>query len=286
MGEVESPAAAKDWRAGGFEQIKSRKSQYEAWESEQDKPSVAEAAKSTAEASKVVEDSREPAGTIPEITPTMPAAPFLAEAWAPAAVSNSPQQANVTETVTAVEEVTRTSPYGEANSQATVASTAEVKQTEPEQKPSSSSWYSATSSPWDTEIDKANKLASTWDAAVPAAGTPAANNGTEQAAHERSESAQKAIGQAALPAAAVEAIREEAAQVAEEAVQPKAEIASKAESTGAQQGAVEAPAPNMDDLVARVLANMSPEVLQAVTREILKPVVEAMVKEELKSKKS
>ena len=46
------------------------------------------------------------------------------------------------------------------------------------------------------------------------------------------------------------------------------------------------PAPNMDDLVAKVLARMSPEVLQAVTREILKPVVEAMVKEELKLKKS
>jgi hypothetical protein len=42
---------------------------------------------------------------------------------------------------------------------------------------------------------------------------------------------------------------------------------------------------NMDDLVAKVLANLNQEVLQAVTREILKPVVEAMVKEELKSKK-
>jgi hypothetical protein len=35
-----------------------------------------------------------------------------------------------------------------------------------------------------------------------------------------------------------------------------------------------------------VLANLSPDVLQAVTREILKPVVAAMVKEEMKSKKS
>jgi hypothetical protein len=41
----------------------------------------------------------------------------------------------------------------------------------------------------------------------------------------------------------------------------------------------------MDELVARVLAKMSPDVLQAVTREILKPVVEAMVKEEMNSKK-
>jgi CheY-like chemotaxis protein len=284
IGKVESPAA-KDWRAGGFEQIKSRKSQYEAWESEQENPSVVEAAKSTAEANRVVEDSRESAGTIPEIAPTMPAAPYSAEAWPPAAVANRPR-AGVTETVTAVEEATRTSTYGETNSQATVANTAEVKQAEAEQKPASSSWYSATSSPWDTEIDKANKLASTWDAAVPAASTPAASNGTEKATEDISEAAKKAIEQAALPAAAVEAIREEAAQVAEETVQPKPEVASKTGSTGMPQGATEAPAPSMDDLVARVLANMSPEILQAVTREILKPVVEAMVKEELKSKKS
>jgi hypothetical protein len=42
----------------------------------------------------------------------------------------------------------------------------------------------------------------------------------------------------------------------------------------------------MDELVAKVLAKMSPEMLQAVTREILKPVVEAMVREEISSKKS
>jgi CheY-like chemotaxis protein len=40
-----------------------------------------------------------------------------------------------------------------------------------------------------------------------------------------------------------------------------------------------------DDLVARVLASLSPEVMQAVTREILKPVVEAMVREELNKRK-
>lgn len=39
-----------------------------------------------------------------------------------------------------------------------------------------------------------------------------------------------------------------------------------------------------DELVARVLASLSPEVLQAVTRQILKPVVEAMVRDELNKK--
>ena len=47
-----------------------------------------------------------------------------------------------------------------------------------------------------------------------------------------------------------------------------------------------APANSVDaDLVARVLASLSPEVMQAVTRELLKPVVEAMVREELNKKK-
>ena len=43
--------------------------------------------------------------------------------------------------------------------------------------------------------------------------------------------------------------------------------------------------PNMDELVARVLGKMNPEVLQKVTREILKPVIEAIVRDELDSKK-
>jgi hypothetical protein len=42
--------------------------------------------------------------------------------------------------------------------------------------------------------------------------------------------------------------------------------------------------PNMDELVANVLAKLNPDVLQAVTREILKPVVEALVRDELSKK--
>jgi transcription termination factor NusB len=48
----------------------------------------------------------------------------------------------------------------------------------------------------------------------------------------------------------------------------------------------EAKQPNMDELVARVLAKMSPEMLQKVTHEILKPVIEALVKDELNNHKS
>ena len=44
--------------------------------------------------------------------------------------------------------------------------------------------------------------------------------------------------------------------------------------------------PDMDELVARVLGKMNPDVLQRVTREILKPVIEAIVRDEINSKKS
>jgi hypothetical protein len=43
--------------------------------------------------------------------------------------------------------------------------------------------------------------------------------------------------------------------------------------------------PKMDDLVARVLFRMNPDILQKVTREILKPVIEAIIQDELNSKK-
>jgi hypothetical protein len=43
--------------------------------------------------------------------------------------------------------------------------------------------------------------------------------------------------------------------------------------------------PDMDALVARVVAKMNPDVLQRVTQEILKPVIEALIKDELASKK-
>jgi len=92
-----------------------------------------------------------------------------------------------------------------------------------------------------------------------------------------------------LPAVAVDANRQEAVLVTEGATLTAEEEASS-EGVCARHEATEAEAAanksSMDNLVAKVQARMSAEVLQAVTREILKPVVEAMVKEEMKSKKS
>jgi hypothetical protein len=90
-----------------------------------------------------------------------------------------------------------------------------------------------------------------------------------------SDEAKSKVVEAALTPATVEAIREEAHQVAETAGQqaPAVDTSTKA------------PEPSMEDMVAKVLAKMNPEMLQAVTRDILKNVVESMVREEMNAKK-
>jgi CheY-like chemotaxis protein len=273
-----SGSAAKDWRSGSFEQILARKTK--AWEPAEETPELVETAPAASNSVTQVPAS------VPEATviPTMET-----KAWAPAAS----QEKSSTDTATALEEVTKAHEPEQSHPEAVVASGQEVKQEEPEKKGSKDSWFSVPANPWNAEIEKGNRLASAWDAAAPAAAPPVSSNGTEKATEEFTETTQKVIEEAALPAAAVEAIREEAAFVAEEnaTLVPEARNADGtpvyAHDEVAETAApTPAATPSMEDLVARVLAKMSPEVLQAVTREILRPVVEAMVQEELKSKKS
>jgi CheY-like chemotaxis protein len=61
--------------------------------------------------------------------------------------------------------------------------------------------------------------------------------------------------------------------------------AEQQETAPAPTAAETAQAPDMDALVAKVLEKMSPSVLQQVTRDILKPMVEALVRDELDKKK-
>ncbi|HEY6943544.1 MAG TPA: response regulator [Candidatus Acidoferrum sp.] len=288
-------SSVSDWRTGGFEQIAASKSRNAGWEpEEEEKPARVETA--PVASSPAPETPAAPPAPVKETAPVPVASkPFVTDTWAPPI---PPPAAPVAPAV-----------LNEAHSTETATAVVEDKpkiSSEPkpaEKKDAKDSWFSVSSSPWESELKKANQLASTWDAPVAAnlAGTP--KNGTEKSG-ELSPETQAVIEEAALPPATVDAIREEAALATEdtEFVVEEAPSASEGNSFYAreEEGVLEpnsptptaptltAPAPaspNMDDLVAKVLAKMSPEVLQAVTREILKPVVEAMVKEELKSKK-
>jgi CheY-like chemotaxis protein len=145
--------------------------------------------------------------------------------------------------------------------------------------PANSSWMSVAPSPWDAEVAKASKLAATWDTAVAVATEPAAP-ATHEVTHEAVPDPTPEQVAAALPAAAVEEIREEAAQVVEEATPAILPVAP------AVQAEVAAPAAHVDvdDLVAKVLAKMDPSVMQSLTKELLKPVIESIVRDELNKK--
>ena len=283
-----SKSGADDWRTGGFEQIAASKSRNTGWAPEEGTPEPAEVA--PVGSSRTPEAPRVPAVPVKEPVPVA-SRPPAAELWAPPvpppAAAPSPavsREKRSPETTTAVVE-DKTKPTNEPKPVG-------------DRKNGKESWFSTSSSPWEGEIQKANQLASTWD--VPTVANPAAapKNGSEKA-KQVSQLAHAVIEQAALPRETVEAIREEAAQVAEDATFVVETESSESSGSGfyAQEEEVivvpngvpptSAPpaASNMDDLVRKVLAKMSPEVLQAVTREILKPVVEAMVKEELKPKK-
>ena len=292
-----SKSSANDWRMGGFEAVSKARSM--GWEPKEETPApvlTPPAVKAPVEAAPVASSHApemrptpppapakpmQPVQPMQEVRPA-PSKPSVPEPWAPQAVS----EVRATETATAVVE-DKTKKQTEAKPAA-------------DKREGKDSWFSVSSSPWEGEIQKASQLASTWD--VPNAANPAATpkNGTEKTA-EVSQETTAVIEEISLPPATVDAIREGVGRVAEDATFTL-ETPENGSSEGGgfysreEEGVLEpnsppaqtptaTPAPNMEDLVAKVLAKMNPEMLQAVTREILKPVVEAMVKEELKSKK-
>ena len=206
-----------------------------------------------------------------------------------------------------------------------VAGAAETTAQETAKPSGGNSWFSAASSPWEAEAQKANQLASAWDAPAAASNASEAIAEEPAQLEQTPETVQREtpqtevepsydfvseapseepvhyvaepdlvqnevvahnplpelISEGSISPETVENIRQETSyaleSVAQAVVKKSAESAVKI---------AEPSQPDMDTLVANVLAKMSPEMLQAVTREILKPVVAAMIREEINAKKS
>ncbi len=193
-----------------------------------------------------------------------------------------------------------------------VASAPEAPSHETPKPSGENSWFSTSSSPWEAEAEKANQLASTWDAAPVPPASGVSETSVEPAPTEPpltydfvSEAPSDEpvhyvpdprlvqneivahnplpglISDGSISPETVETIRQDTIYALESVTQPvvekAADIPLKIAETSQQ---------DMDALVANVLAKMSPEMLQAVTREILKPVVAAMIRDEINAKKS
>jgi CheY-like chemotaxis protein len=191
---------------------------------------------------------------------------------------------------------------------------------QPETNQNANSWMAGAVSPWEAELERANQLASTWDTAKIATDQPVEENSATEAFLDPTSSAYESSVESAVEPSIVEAspteesllspaatehvpaiesllttetkefLQEETAHVVAEELPLELEQASEqqvsayASQATSEPAAAPSPAPNMDEIVAKVLAKMNPEVLQAVTREILKPLVEAMIKDELTKK--
>ena len=193
---------------------------------------------------------------------------------------------------------------------------------QPEASRNVNSWMAGSVSPWEAELERASQLTSTWDAAKIATDQPVEQNSateafldpvatssaygshvdpaTEPSVVEAASSEESLLSPAAsedipaieslLTTETKEFLQEETAHVIAEEMPPALEQASVQQVSAytapviSEPAALPSPAPDMDEIVAKVLAKMNPEVLQAVTREILKPLVEAMIKDELSKK--
>ena len=292
VGEEEAATGAvKDWRETAFAEAPARKSRNESWAPQKEISRFEEAAETEQSVGAMVTD----APVAESRVAAEPAAAFTEDAWAAALSPKATVEAATMEAPALLTEEVPEIVHTQADTQAVIQDAPAIVESAPapEKPVTTNSWFSSVASPWDTEAQKASRLASTWDA--PVASAPVANAIPETVApyvHEEvakedpaatvdaltpavSEDVQAKLEEAALPPATVEAIREEAHQVAETAVQeaPAVETTSKASD------------PSMEDMVAKVLAKISPEMLQAVTRDILKNVVESMVRDELNAKK-
>jgi len=136
------------------------------------------------------------------------------------------------------------------------------------------SWFSRPTSPWDTEPVKTDSLAASWNTAPDsnAAGTqsePAAKMSNGESTNE------EAAAVLSDEPAAVDTSRDPGA-----AEQIASVVASETVSASAVRTQAE-----MDELVAKVLSKISPEVLHAAAMEMLKPVITALIENEVKDKK-
>jgi CheY-like chemotaxis protein len=297
-GEAARPA--RGWRdTAAFEEPGARSRPEEAWTPTKEKQDLTEAAGVQESVSAIATATRD----------ASPMAPFAGDAWAAAIAAGSNNKTAVAEAEKPIEEPReQESPLFHGAAPAVteeravreperipdyspVVAATEAPAAEAEKLSTASSWFSTPPSPWDAEAKKATQLASTWDAPVAAAVSEAnaheevaATNSYEPlAAPDEIEVVSEAAAITTIPAEAVETVREEASHAVEQA-------AKEADKTDVPAGAKEATQDalaqlDMDDVVAKVLARMNPGMMQAVTREILRPVVEAILREELHSKK-
>jgi len=304
--------AARDWREEAFHgQSLASNSSSPSWTPSPEPAHLTEAAEVPAVAVSTIEGK-----------PSEGPVPFTGDAWAAAMAAGVEEKLTeiaATE-IPAADEAAAPEAKEGANGETHVAETSSFEPPSAPPEPSAShaerakeggpanAWFSVSGTPWEVEARKATLLASTWDAPRTASPDetqevlpPVTEPGAEEAVahghaeiqpaepggHGKSTTAPAETTTTANRGSAWEALAPPVPSF--EPVERIAEVTGPKTAESPMEGQVEtaqSAQPDMDELVARVLVKMNPEVLQKVTREILKPVIEAIMRDELDSKKS
>jgi CheY-like chemotaxis protein len=243
-----------------------------------------------------------------EHKPEETAAPFSSDAWAAAmsaGVEAKLAQAQAdTETMEEIDHATvekliresRDHAASMVEQQAAPSETAAAEEpaqearAEETAKEPANSWFSNHTTPWEIDAQKATALASTWDVVpvpepVAAESTASASFVSSDVALPTSSDSPETLESSATHVDETQEIpvQHEAESSSSYAAEPGALSTERVSSEAASEVANEEP--NVDELVARVLAKMSPDVLQKVTHELLKPMIESIVRDEISGKK-
>jgi CheY-like chemotaxis protein len=210
------------------------------------------------------------AADLPERRDPPPSSPFMGGAWAAAIEAGSEGKTAVAEAETPVVHAVEPERVADLSPAVIAFGSSEVETPKPS---TTSSWFSTPPNPWEAEAQKASQLASTWDATVAGEASTRREVSREHATTPNEiEMVSGNGGGSAFPTKAVE--------------QPQNEADGAAAPPDAGQVAPDAMAHlDMDAVVAKVLARLSPGLLHDATRELLRPVVEAVIREELNSRK-
>jgi CheY-like chemotaxis protein len=279
--------AAPDWRDEAFHGDSPAKSfSSGSWAPSAERPEHVEAAESPSVA----------VATIPN-KQTESALPFTSDAWAAAMAAGIEEKpAESTNSAPATPEVEQ--PQAVQAQPVEEASPA-VHYTSPVETAGPANWATVPETPWEIEAKKASLLASTWDSpkSFSVEETQDIAAFAKEALLETSgvqEEAQvEATHYSPEPVISHESHSlPETATTSEPSISTPYEFAEQkpwerhialpvAPSEPPAAPAPEHAAPNVDEIVARVLGKMDPEMLQKVTREILRPMIEAIVRDEI-----
>ena len=231
--------------------------------------------------------------------------PFSGDAWAAA------MAAGVEERIegTSGEAPGQTAAVAQESIPEALCSAAPVEETRPVESAEPANWATVPETAWELEAKKASLLASTWDIpkVLSADETQDITTFAKEAIIEQIEAPTEASNESSAYSAEP-VISSSSDHPEHEQAPPSDPAASDHIGSGAGAAAIEptesaleaalsqpeAPvvvsppqAPvDVDDVVARVLGKLDPEMLEKVTREILKPMIEAIVRDEINSKKS